>query len=292
MPLVCLFVLITLTSLPASSAPVGDDTTCGGCNIFRRDVDISRSANSMPAAVRGTVFNGGRVPVHDAAERTVSDPFGSPSLRLVPTNPGPTVSVKRLSHKPPKAAKKAFEKSVRLSEEGDSAGAIALLHEAIKIDPEYIEALNNLGARYVVIGKYSEAIPFLSKAIEMDPHSMQPYCNLSLAYLGSGDAVAAERAARRAVDNDTTDSRPRYLLGISLVAQRKLTNETRESLQRVQADYPQARIALGMAEAAAGQTAEAKVTLKGYLKLNQPYKRDAVKQLLASLEARERAEGK
>jgi tetratricopeptide (TPR) repeat protein len=168
-------------------------------------------------------------------------------------------------------------------------GAIALLHKALELDPEYIEALNNLGARYIVIGKYSEALPFLNKAIEIDPSAVQPYCNLSLAFLGSGDPVAAERAARQAIDNDGSDNRSRYLLGISLVAQRKLTKETTQSLRRVQDDFPQARIALGMAEAAAGRTAEAKATLTEYLKLNQPYKREVVQQLLARLEAQKEA---
>ena len=52
------------------------------------------------------------------------------------------MSVKQLSHKPAKAARKAFEKSAKLFEKKDIAGSLAALEQAVAIDPEFVPALN------------------------------------------------------------------------------------------------------------------------------------------------------
>jgi len=301
MPLVCLFFLLSLSLLPLSGADSSEGALCKNCNIFNQGVEISGS-KGIPAAVRGRVYQGGPIPIHDASERNSfgsnrgvfdRDPFDDPGYRVVPNEPSTRViSFKRLSHKPVKAARKEFEKAAKLSEKGDSAGVIAHLTKAVEIDPQYVEALNNLGARYVLIGDYTTAITHLNRAIELDPHSVQPYCNLSLAFLGMEDPAASERAARQAVDNDPSDAKARYLLGISLVTQRKLTREMLDTLRKAQDRFPQAQIALAVAEAAMGNTAGAKSTLQDYLKRDQAPKREEAAQILASLEAEDKMAAK
>jgi hypothetical protein len=59
------------------------------------------------------------------------------------------ISVSRLKHKIPKDAKKAFAKSVELNAKGDAEGSLNYLKRATEIDPEYMEAFNNVGARYL-----------------------------------------------------------------------------------------------------------------------------------------------
>lgn len=295
MPLVSVFIFVLLSSASASAADGAADSGCEPCSIFQRQADSSETRNGAPGAVRPPVFRGGATGIPDASERYFNrgqEQFANSTVQVAPENTSNTVSMKRLSHKPPKAARKAYEKAVRLSEKGQSLESIALLEKAVAIDPEYMEALNNLGARHVVIGDYEGALPYLNKAIALDPHSVQPYCNLSLAYLGSGDAEAAERAARQAIDNDPSESRGRFLLGISLVAQRKQAKEASQNLRRVQDQFPQARFAIAIAETLAGNTAAAKISLKEYLELNHAPKREEAAELLAGLEAQERMAAK
>jgi tetratricopeptide (TPR) repeat protein len=287
MPSVYLVVFVLLLSVTAFASDEAVDPGCVTCNIFRKQVDISDSRQGVPDAVRPPVFTGGRVAMPDASEQNFNYGHEPSAIRIVPTNVGGTVSVKRLSHKPPKAAKKAYEEAVRLSAKGQSLEAIALLQKAIQLDPEYMEALNNLGARYILIGEYERALPHLNKAIELDAHSVQPYCNLSLAYLGTGDAAAAERAARQSIANDPNEERGRYLLGVSLIAQRKQVEEATQHLRRAQDHFPQAKFAIGIAEAMAGNTAAAKASLTEYLSSNQAPKRQEAEELLHSLQAKE-----
>ena len=158
------------------------------------------------------------------------------------------------------------------------------IDKALQIDPEYVEALNNLGARYIMMNEFDRAIPFLIKAIELDPHSVHPYSNLAVALIAKGDSQGAERAARQALEADPSERRARYLLGMSLFAQQKLTSETLQTLRRSQNQFPRAQVALAMAEVAMGQTAEARETLRRYLEKKNPYMRAEAEQVLSKLD--------
>jgi Flp pilus assembly protein TadD len=201
-----------------------------------------------------------------------------------------TVSIKRLAHKVPKEAKKLFSKAMDRASDGDSIGAISLLQKAVQIDPEYTEALNNLAARYMIVGDIERAIPHLEKAIAINPHEGRLYSNLALALLNTGKPVEAETAARQALKLDPSDRRSRYMLGMSLFNQRKLTEETLTNLRQTQDVYPRGQLALAAAEAAMGDTATAKSTLQGYLAANhqnQPNLRKIAEKMLAEIEAAE-----
>jgi Flp pilus assembly protein TadD len=195
-----------------------------------------------------------------------------------------TVSVTRLKHKPVKSAVKAFSKAVEKTKKGHAEEAIALLEKAVELDPEYMEAHNNLAVRYMVSDQVERAIPHLRKAIELDPGSASVYANLSLALGNVGDLTGAEEAARRALSIDPSARRARYLLGMSLFLQHKLNQETVTMLRQSQEMSPRAQVALAYAEAATGETAQARRTVENYLGTSDKVMRPQAEALLSRLE--------
>ena len=313
MPFVCFLLLIVFATIPASAANLNGEIVCEHCNNFTTMyVEVSAVASGTPANVRVPLDSNGRfqvrgirsgeysVTVTDGGGQeltrdyvTVTDSNAPVSIRLssLPQTQkqaeSGTVSVKRLGHKVPKQAKKLFTKAVEKAAEGDSLSAISLLRQAVEIDPDYIEALNNLGARLMMVGDVEGAIPHLEKAIAINPHEGRLYSNLALAFLNTGKPVAAETASREALKLDPSDRRARYLLGMSLFSQQKLTEETLSNLRQSQDVFPRGQLALAAAEAAMGDTARARTTLKGYLAANQqkyPNLRHVAEKMLADIE--------
>lgn len=271
---VYLVILLTASILPTALAGPLEDAACNPCNLFNEYVDVSGAARTPRIPQFGS--SGYNHPDTVIGQRLPD----WPTTNAITRPSSGTVSVKRLQHSPPKAARKAFVESLRKTEKGDSIAAIALLQKAIQIDPEYVEAINNLAARYIFMNQFDRAIPHLERAIALDPHCVAPYANLSLALLGSNDAAGAERAARIAVRNDPSDVRSKYLLGVSLLAQKKLTRETLHSLRQAQDTFPRAQLALALAEAASGETAQARVTVTRYLKSKHAELKDQAQSLL------------
>jgi tetratricopeptide (TPR) repeat protein len=193
------------------------------------------------------------------------------------------VSVKELAHKPPKAARKAFDKSITLMEKNDVQGSLKLLQKAVEIDPLFGPAINNLGARYLMTGQFAEAAACFQRAIALDPHSGLAYANLSQTMLYLRNPVEGEKAARRALEIDSSDLKPSYLLGLSLVMQKKFTKEAILNLRRSEHFSPRATLALGLALAATGSTVDARNTLRSALKSSDEPVRIEAQRLLSSL---------
>lgn len=95
---------------------------------------------------------------------------------------GKLVSAVDFSQEVPKAAKKSYEQSLKLSKEGKTAEAIALLQDAIKAFPTYLLALNRLGEQYMVSNKPDEAQPFFERALAVNPKYPLAHINLGVIF--------------------------------------------------------------------------------------------------------------
>jgi tetratricopeptide (TPR) repeat protein len=182
----------------------------------------------------------------------IKEAFGSLYVRVPNAQPKSkpgtgVVSLERIKHKIVKAAQKEYETAEKRYRAGDIDGSLEHLKRATEIDPEYLEAWNNLGCRYMMKEQTSEAVSAFEKATAIDNQAPLIYTNLGLAHLRLGDIARAETAARQAVENDTTDLKARYILGLSLVLQRKFTDEAVALLRQVGNDFPNAQAALAEA---------------------------------------------
>ena len=168
--------------------------------------------------------------------------FGSLlSAQTGPGNPlsSNIVSFQELRHKVPGAAQSEMNKACKARLKHKDDDEILHLRNAVRIDPEYVAARNNLAISLVGKDPVS-AVAQLEQAIKIDPHRVVLFHNLALAYLVGDNLEAAERAARHAIDLDATATRTRVLLGILLVLQHKHNAEALADLEPGREIYPPA----------------------------------------------------
>jgi tetratricopeptide (TPR) repeat protein len=94
-------------------------------------------------------------------------------------------------------ARESFKKGVKLLADKDDAG-LKELEKAVKVSPDYYEALNRLGEEYVRRKKYVESLPFLVKAIDVNRRSFSGFFNLAFACFQLNQKDEAVKAAKAA----------------------------------------------------------------------------------------------
>jgi Flp pilus assembly protein TadD len=175
------------------------------------------------------------------------------------------VTLHELAHKIAGEARKEFESAIKAEKKGDEVSAIKHFKKAVAIDPEYVDALNNLGVSFLHRKRTDLAVEQFNKAIAIDPHAAIPYCNLALALLMQNKLTDAERAARQNVKLDDAGTWGRLVLGFTLVLQKKFTPEAERNLRIAVGQFSQASLLLAPILAARGEIENAKEQLKLYL---------------------------
>jgi len=206
--------------------------------------------------------------VPSTAQRTWDDQLdrGTSMVRTsAPTPSASVVSVRDLGHRIPRKAISEFEKATKAQQKGELSKSTEHLLKAISIDPEFYDAVNNLGANYLNTKQVQFAIEQFNAAIKIGPHRPMAYTNLSLGLLLDGKWQDAERAARQALTFDRVGTRPPFILGCTLVVQQKFTNEAEQSLRKASADFPEAILLLAPVLVAKGDVASARDHLQRYL---------------------------
>jgi tetratricopeptide (TPR) repeat protein len=200
---------------------------------------------------------------HAQAMLNANEAATLPTIPIAPL--GGTISVKRLAHVVPGKAVKEYEKAKKARQSGDIDRAMTSLQRALEIDPEFIEAVNDMGACHTAKQNFSKAANYFDRAIRIDSHYWPAFYNLALMSLLQNKMEDAERAARTASDLDRTGSTSRLLLGIALVFQDKFTDEAVTSLEKARGEFPQAHLVLARALAARGKRTEARSELETFL---------------------------
>lgn len=196
------------------------------------------------------------------------------------------VSLRRLQHKPSRQARKEYDRAQRDLERRDIESAISHLRAATRLDPEFMEAYNNLGSRLLHLNRLNEAVDALERAAALDPAEPRPLVNLAIAQLHLGRHADAERTARAAAALPRDTRHAEYIVGLSLLAQKKALPESLALLERSCDEIPHAHVAAGQILISQGRLREAEVHLTRYLETNpagQP--RQMVESWLATLRA-------
>jgi tetratricopeptide (TPR) repeat protein len=137
--------------------------------------------------------------------------------------------------------------------------AVSNFETALSSSPDYVEALNNLGAALIDLGKAADALVHLARAVDIRPGFAEALMNHgnALAAVGHLDEAAAqiERALQRRPDYAEAEM---HLGRIHLEAKRPAIAITHlQRALRLRPDYPDALIALGNALSMNGQHDEA-----------------------------------
>jgi len=195
-----------------------------------------------------------------------------------------TVSMRSLQFKAPKAARKEFEKAESANRRGDVQKSIDHLRKAVELCPEYAEAHNNLGVRYLTTGDLAASRTHLERSLELDENSAFAHLNMSALAMSLENAPLAEKHARRALDLGAERSKGEYLLGLALAKQGDRQTAI-PHLEEAVKQFPRAHLALADLLARQGDLAGAERQLKEYLDSENPQLRAEVEQWMQSLRA-------
>jgi tetratricopeptide (TPR) repeat protein len=148
-----------------------------------------------------------------------------------------------------------------------------------------METFNNLGARYLGLGHNDKTLAALQRAVELDPDAVFVQINLGAALMATGDLKGAEKLLRRVVSR-SGEPRAKYMLGLALYAQQQYTDEALDLLNRAQADFPNARLALAAIHAKPGHEKQARQALNTYIETAPEPGKQQARAMLAGLQQR------
>ncbi len=197
--------------------------------------------------------------------------------------PGPAEPISTRQLLVPSKAAKELQRAENAFRAGDTQASIEHLVRAIQIHPDYLEAHNNLGARYIRLGQYEKAVTEFHKAMAIDPKVAKPCQNLGVALALLERYPEAEAAARRAIELDPDSIQLRYLLGRILAAQGTNTLEAAALLRQAASQFPNARLTLAAVLLKQGATDQAIAELRSYLQSPKAEKKQEVECWLARL---------
>jgi tetratricopeptide (TPR) repeat protein len=116
------------------------------------------------------------------------------------------VSLKQLQHAPSKKAVRAFHDAEQFSQAHDTAKAIQKLEQAIRLDPYFPEAHQNLGAQFARTGRYEEAMVEFHTALDIGPPDPKAYANLAFCSFRLKHYQEAQAFARKALQLDPSNA--------------------------------------------------------------------------------------
>lgn len=108
-----------------------------------------------------------------------------------------------------------YKKGNKEAEKDNTQEAINLYKKALKIDPNFTSAWNNLGLSYKKLENYDEAIGAYEKSLEKDPNGIMPLQNMAIAYKDKKDYKKALKTYEKLARLD--DQNPEIYYGIGQI---------------------------------------------------------------------------
>jgi Tfp pilus assembly protein PilF len=146
------------------------------------------------------------------------------------------------------------------------------LEQAIKIFPDYYDALNALGCNYVEMQEYQKSFPYLIRSIDINQRSFTSYYSLAYAAYKIERMPEASEAARASVILQPNSINAQLLYGTILRRTGKLDGAMTSLLkaEQLSKDSPVAEVhwQLGLLYNKLNRNKEAADELETYLKIN------------------------
>lgn len=169
-------------------------------------------------------------PVEGQKSSQFSKDLPTPSISLIHTSLH-RVSARSLAV--PTEARDELTKAEDARLKGNATEALSHLRRALKIYPDYPEALNNVGVHHQRRYEYQEAVRYFRRATEIEPDFFPGWVNLGGSLLSLAQFDAALTANLRALSLHSNDALPNSQLALNYYYLRKY-DEAKKYFQRVQ----------------------------------------------------------
>ncbi len=100
----------------------------------------------------------------------------------------------------PSESEKRYNAGLDFQEQGRLVEAIAEYDEAIRLDPQHVDAFNDRGVAYNDLGRFQRAIQDYDEAIRLNPEIALAHANRAIAYTHLGKDAEADQDVDRAVE--------------------------------------------------------------------------------------------
>lgn len=134
-----------------------------------------------------------------------------------------------------------------LKRRGWHGEAVINFHQALRLDPNYVEAHYNLGNTLATQGKFDEAIGHYHQALQMKPNSPMVHGNLAHALAQQGKSEEAIKHLKEVLRAEPDWPRPYYDLGrfYTQLGKYDLAIQNYKEAIRLKPDYAEAHYNLG-----------------------------------------------
>ncbi len=123
----------------------------------------------------------------------------------------------------PNDAKELFEQAKKDLDNKRTAAAVSNLNKAIKIFPDYFDALENLGNLKNAQNDFPEAVDFFRRALKINPRAVISWYGIGYSYLKLKDNSSALIAAKQGLSFAPESSAINFLIGLVNRAEGKFT---------------------------------------------------------------------
>jgi len=163
----------------------------------------------------------------------------------------------------PKSAQLAYMDALVLENTQHPQAAEAEANRALKLKPDYAEALTILGISQAAQGRHSEAVGSLEQAAALQPNSFDAQFYLGRERYALNDAAGAAKALQQAVQLRPANGEARFFLGTALESSGDKDGAMTQysELVRLRPDDPRGHVGLGSILLRYGKTEEATVEL-------------------------------
>jgi tetratricopeptide (TPR) repeat protein len=126
--------------------------------------------------------------------------------------PGYAISPKAMQQKIPDAARDAYERGIDLHRGGFLEEALVQYGQALRLYPNYIQVLGDLGTIYLLYNRPDSALAYLRRALEIDGSNAAIRLNIAVALMIRGDYREAAGFLEDVLRAEPTNALPVYYM--------------------------------------------------------------------------------
>ena len=130
-----------------------------------------------------------------------------------------------------RSAQEYYNQAKSAAQQGQTKQAMEYYRTAIRLDPEYGQALTGLGAMLLMQKRIDEAQPLFEKALSIDPNHATALINLAMIDQSRGDNESALKRLRKVIARNPDYAEAHLNLG-SLLASMKKYDEAIQHLSK------------------------------------------------------------